>query len=64
MMEAVRTSETSVYFIDTIRCNISEDYHLHTRRRENLQSHKFIFCFSLPPLYLWRVLVAEISFKM
>jgi hypothetical protein len=38
MMEAARTSETSVenYFI---RQYIPEDSELHTRRRENLTSH-------------------------
>jgi hypothetical protein len=43
-MEAARTSETSVdnYFT---RQYISEDKsELHTRRRENLKSHKEIFC--------------------
>jgi hypothetical protein len=37
-MEAVRTSETSVYYKETTRRNIPESYHLHTHRRENLQS--------------------------
>jgi hypothetical protein len=36
MMEAVSTSETSVNLYQTTRCNIPEDSHLHTRRRENL----------------------------
>jgi hypothetical protein len=38
MMEAARTSETSVdnYFT---RLYIPEDSELHTRRRENLKSH-------------------------
>jgi hypothetical protein len=39
MMEAVRTSETSVNFYETTRRNIPEGCHLHTRRRENLKSH-------------------------
>jgi hypothetical protein len=38
MMEAVRTSETSVYSKATRRY-IPEGSHLHTRRRENLKSH-------------------------
>jgi hypothetical protein len=38
MMEAVSTFETSVNFNETRRRNISEDSHLHTRRRENLKS--------------------------
>jgi hypothetical protein len=37
--EAVSTSETSVNFYQTTRCNIPEDRHLHTRCRENLKSH-------------------------
>jgi hypothetical protein len=39
MMEAVSTSETSVNFYQTTRRNIPENSHLHTPRRENLQSH-------------------------
>jgi hypothetical protein len=39
MMEAVRTSETSVHFNVTTRRYIPEDSKLHTRRRENLKSH-------------------------
>jgi hypothetical protein len=44
MMHAVRTSETSVNFNVTTRRYISEDSKLHTRRRENLKSYKFL-CF-------------------
>jgi hypothetical protein len=36
MMDAVRTSETSVKFNMTTRRYIPEDSKLHTRRRENL----------------------------
>jgi hypothetical protein len=39
MMEAVRTSETLIYFEPTQR-NIPESYHLHTHHHENLKSHK------------------------
>jgi hypothetical protein len=39
MMEAVSTSETSVYFNVTTRRYIPEESKLHTRRRENLKSH-------------------------
>jgi hypothetical protein len=39
MMEAARTSETSVNFYQTTRRNNPEDSYLHTRRRENLKSH-------------------------
>jgi hypothetical protein len=45
MMEAVRTSETSVNIYQATRRNIPEDSRLHIRRRENLESHlldKFI----------------------
>jgi hypothetical protein len=40
MMEAASTSETSVNFCRTIWRNNPEDSHLHTRRHENLKSHK------------------------
>jgi hypothetical protein len=40
MMKEVRTSETSVYFNETIPRYIPEDRHLHTRRRENLKLKK------------------------
>jgi hypothetical protein len=39
MMEAVRTSETSVIYLTT-RQYIAEDFKLNTRRRANLKSHK------------------------
>jgi SMC interacting uncharacterized protein involved in chromosome segregation len=39
IMEAVRTSETSVHFNVTKQRYIPEDFKLHTRRRENLMSH-------------------------
>jgi hypothetical protein len=39
MMEAVRTSETSVYSNKTTRHYIPEGCHHQTRRRENLKSH-------------------------
>jgi hypothetical protein len=39
MMEAARTSETSVNLYQTTRRNITEESHVHTRRRENLKSH-------------------------
>jgi hypothetical protein len=38
MMEAVRTSETSVNFYETTRLKIPEGCYFHTRRRENLKS--------------------------
>jgi hypothetical protein len=39
MMEAARTSETSVDVQLRTRQYIPEDSELHTRRRENLKSH-------------------------
>jgi hypothetical protein len=49
MMKAVSTSETSVNFYQTARRNMPEDNHLHTRRRENLKSHrkKHVYFFEL-----------------
>jgi hypothetical protein len=37
MMEAVRTSETSVSFYQATWLNVPEDSHLHPYRRENLK---------------------------
>jgi hypothetical protein len=37
-MEAIRISETPVYFFEITRCYIPKGYHIHTRRRENLKS--------------------------
>jgi hypothetical protein len=42
MMEAASTSETSVDIQLRTRQYITEDSELHTRRRENLKSHKII----------------------
>jgi hypothetical protein len=39
MMEAARTSDTSVDILLKTRQYIPEDSELHTRRRENLKSH-------------------------
>jgi hypothetical protein len=39
MMEAARTSETSVNFYQTTRRYNPEDSHLRTHRRENLKSY-------------------------
>jgi hypothetical protein len=41
-MEAVRTSETLVFFNEATRRSIPESCHLHIRRRENLKSHIII----------------------
>jgi hypothetical protein len=40
MMEAARSSETSLSFYQTTRRYNPEDSHLHTHRRENLKSYK------------------------
>jgi hypothetical protein len=42
MMEAARTSETSVNFYQTTRRYNPEESDLHTRRRENLKSHQML----------------------
>jgi hypothetical protein len=50
MMEAARTSETSVNFYQTTQRYNPEDSLLHTRFRENLKSHAtglFALCFVL-----------------
>jgi cell division protein FtsL len=39
MMEAICTSETSVYFKHTTRRYISEGYNLHISHHDNLKSH-------------------------
>jgi hypothetical protein len=44
MMETVRNSETAVNLNVTTRLYIPEDSKLHTRRRENLKSHKIKIC--------------------
>jgi hypothetical protein len=41
MMEAARSSETSVNFYQTTRRYNPEDNHLRTNRRENLKSYKY-----------------------
>jgi hypothetical protein len=51
MMGAASTSETSVNFYQTTRCNNPEDNHLHTLSRENLQSHRWNNYFFLLFLY-------------
>jgi hypothetical protein len=41
-MEAARTSDALVNFYQTTRCYNPEDNTLHTHRRENLKSNKYI----------------------
>jgi hypothetical protein len=56
-MEAVFTSETSVYFYQNTRRCIQEGYRLHTRRHENLKSNFVVW-----PCHAWlRRLVAGLS---
>jgi hypothetical protein len=45
MMEAVRTSETSVDNYFTRQYIPEDNYEHHTRRRENLKSHKILLGF-------------------
>jgi hypothetical protein len=40
IMKAVRTYETSVYFNETTRRYISEDYRLYTHHRQNIKSQQ------------------------
>jgi uncharacterized membrane protein len=44
MMEAVRTSETSVDNHSTRQYNPEDSSEHHTRRRENLKSHMMYIC--------------------
>jgi len=46
MMEAVRTSETSVDNHSTRQYNPEDSSEHHTRRRENLKSHIPVFVFT------------------
>jgi hypothetical protein len=48
MMEAVRTSEMSVYFNGTTRRYIPEGCHFHTRRCEKLKSQQTCYDFRCP----------------
>jgi hypothetical protein len=43
MMQAVSTFETSFNLYETIRHNIPKGYHLHTRRRGNLNPHMYFY---------------------
>jgi hypothetical protein len=51
MMEAARTSETSVDIQLWTWQYIPEDSELHTRRRENLKSHKMEFWMYIPKFW-------------
>jgi hypothetical protein len=42
-MEAIRSSEASVYFTGSTRRHIPEDGILHSHRCENLKSYKYVF---------------------
>jgi hypothetical protein len=57
MMEAVRTSETSVNFNVTTRRYIPEDSKLQTRRRQKLKSHIILPYFILAFLLLIRFIL-------
>jgi hypothetical protein len=57
MMETARTSETSVDIQLRTRPYIPEDSELHTRRRENLKSHRFVIVESNEVLQLFRELL-------
>jgi hypothetical protein len=56
MMEAARTSETSVDIQLRTRQYIPEDSELHTRRRENLKFH-----FMAPQLTKWSLVFRDKS---
>jgi hypothetical protein len=54
MMEAVRTSETTVDIQLRTRHYIPEDSEIHTRRRENLKSHILSHYITLHYMSQWR----------
>jgi hypothetical protein len=54
MVEAARTSETSVDTQLRTRQYISEDSELHTRRRENLKSHIYFSAWGEKKAELWQ----------
>jgi hypothetical protein len=43
MIQAERTTETSVYLNKYARCFIPDGCHIRTRRRENLKSHRLLY---------------------
>jgi hypothetical protein len=51
IMEAARTSETSVNFYQTTQRYNPEDSHLHTHRRENLKSYLVLFLVRKPVMW-------------
>jgi hypothetical protein len=57
MMEAARTSETSVDIELRTRQCIPEDSELHTRRHENLKSHKMTSVCSCSQVHLFIITV-------
>jgi hypothetical protein len=66
MMEAERTSETSVKFYQTTQRNIPEDSHLHTRRSENLKSQLLLrlkMIMNIELIRIWKESV-EVDFKL
>jgi hypothetical protein len=62
-MEAVRTSETTIYFNETTRHHTPEDCHFHTCRLENLKSRNHISCLRTGVMYSfftdWLVMMGE-----
>jgi hypothetical protein len=64
MMEAVCTSETSVYSETSWRC-IPEDSNLHTRCHENLESHTTVrLCVHFPTCFYWNAHVNHCGCKI
>jgi hypothetical protein len=59
MMEAARTSETSVDIQLRTRQYIPEDSELHTRRRENLKSHILNLLLELETTFTWKTYISS-----
>jgi hypothetical protein len=60
-MEAARTPETSVSIQLRTRQYIPEDSEFHTRRRENLKSHKLLFIIVVVVIII--IITGTTSFK-
>jgi hypothetical protein len=62
LMEAARTSETSVDNYFTRHYNPEEKSELYTRRRENLKYHTLTLCFS--PVHISKMVLKDCCFNL
>jgi hypothetical protein len=62
MMEAVRASEMFVYFYETTRCYIPEDYlHIHCCKNPKYRFKNFCHCWEQDPVCPAYSLVTELT---